>query len=139
MTIYVVGSLTDGEHDLLQADGWQLLVPESAIKGDNVWAIPLGASDLVAFLDNLQPPDFKGELERLILQGLDDDEILEHLDPDTAGADLVALVRKLMAPVSTHLVSCCFCHQETPEATAHVHGAMWVCDECWDEGLRTTS
>ena len=95
--------------------------------------------ELYQLIRDRTPMDFDDQLRALFAQGLDDVGVLEALDPDTAGTDLVALVRKLMAPVSTHLVSCCLCHQETPEATAHVHGAMWVCDECWDEGLRTTS
>jgi hypothetical protein len=43
-----------------------------------------------------EPRDFGEAVKDLIDQGLEDHEILERLDPDTAGTDLVALVRNLL-------------------------------------------
>lgn len=44
-----------------------------------------------------RPPDFEAEMRLLLFdRGLEASEILEHLDPDTAGEDLIELVRKLM-------------------------------------------
>lgn len=41
-------------------------------------------------------PDFGGYVASLFAHGLEDAEVLDYLDPDTAGEMLVALVRKLM-------------------------------------------
>jgi hypothetical protein len=70
-----------------------------------------------------------------IRQGLEADEILEHLDPDTAGTDLIELVKTLMAP---NTVYCKFCHGAVTEIGAHRHDGGWVGECCWDERLRAT-
>ena len=90
--------------------------------------------ELYQLIRDRTPMDFDDQLRSLFARGLEDAEVLEALDPDTAGADLVALVRRLMA-----VVICRFCHQPTDAKTAHRHEDLWVCDECWDERLRTTS
>ena len=139
---YILGVLTPAEKKKMTADGWRLLEPQHIDLGlEDLWAL-FTDDDITEIAKKVArvPPDFGEYVASLFAQGLDDAEVLGHLDADTAGTDLLALVRKLMTkPVNDHLVSCCFCHQETPEATAHVHQMEWVCDECWDERLRTTS
>jgi hypothetical protein len=40
---------------------------------------------------------------------------------------------------NTRLVTCCLCHAETPESTAHLHQGEWICDDgCWDERLHNS-
>lgn len=35
-------------------------------------------------------------------------------------------------------VDCKFCHRSISDDTAHRHDDGWVCEECWDERLRST-
>lgn len=78
--------------------------------------------------------DFGLRLERLMAEGYDDEAIIEMLDPDTAGTDLLALVRH-----QRRTVDCKFCRRLSSTLTSHAHGDSWVCERCWDERLRTTS
>lgn len=79
--------------------------------------------------------DFETQLITLLSRYPDDDEVLGQLDPDTAGVDLVALCRRLLATVD-----CRLCRQPVAKNEAHAHGpGTWVCDGCWDERLRSTS
>jgi hypothetical protein len=43
------------------------------------------------------PRDFREQMADYLRRGLGPDEILERLDPDTAGVDLIELVKTLMA------------------------------------------
>jgi hypothetical protein len=140
MTIYVVGSLTDEEHDLLQERGWRLIIPPPM---QDLWAVVFDEG-LFTTLDTRFPPpaDFESQIKQLIVEGLDDDEILERLDPDTAGTDLVGLVRRLMDVKSGRLSLgqeiCKFCDKPIT-GDKYAHDGLWICEQCWDERLRSTS
>jgi hypothetical protein len=83
-----------------------------------------------------EPPDFEEEMRLLLFdRGLEAEDILQDLDPDTAGVDLINLVKKLM---ETRTVYCKFCHEAVSEVGAHRHDGGWVGDCCWDERLRST-
>ena len=85
----------------------------------------------------MKPPiDFGEQMAYYLRRGLEPAEILKHLDPDTAGEDLIELVRKLMATDTT--VQCKFCLNSVPVDTAHRHDGGWVGECCWDEKLRCT-
>lgn len=45
----------------------------------------------------------------------------------------------LLPPPEEPYVTCKQCHVNTPAATAHLHGNLWVGECCWDERLRTTA
>jgi hypothetical protein len=132
---YILGVLTPAEQKQLRADGWRLLEPEH-IDLKELWALFTDASvvDVAAHVPCAPGYDFGERVADLFAHGLEDAEILGYLDPDTAGTDLIALVRRLMSTAT-----CRFCHKDTDTATAHRHEDDWVCDECWDERLRTTS
>ena len=58
------------------------------------WAVEV--PDNVVMDIDPPPMDFRQRVDHMMNLGLDDDEVLERLDPDTAGEDLVALVRVLL-------------------------------------------
>ena len=80
------------------------------------------------------PVDFGQQLASYIHEGLDAEDILDKLDPDTAGVDLINMVKNLMDRAPLY---CRFCDAEVGE-DCHFHQQRPVCDECWDVRFRST-
>ena len=73
-----------------------------------------------------QPVDLGEQIAAYFKQGLSTDDILEKLDPDTAGVDLIDLVKKLMSEIT---IRCKFCAREIDDPeVAHFHQGQPVCD-----------
>ena len=136
---YILGVLTPAEKQKMTADGWRLLEPQHIDLGlQDLWAI-FTDDDITEIAKKVArvPPDFGEYVASLFAQGLDDAEVLGHLDADTAGTDLLALVRRLV-DYDVEKSICKFCDKPIT-GVKYAHNGLWVCDRCWDERLRTTS
>lgn len=75
------------------------------------------------------PADFGEEMTAYFKEGLSTDEILEKIDPDTAGEDMVCLLRRL---ILCSRDKCFRCGKTTGNGSRIQDHRVW-CSACWSK------